>query len=57
MSRPTEPTMTKAQAINLLDELTYGEIREQLDLAGIDGISELDNEQIYSLAIDCLTDY
>ena len=49
--------MTTAQAINLLDELTYGEIREQLDLAGIDGISELDNEQIYQLAIDHLTDY
>ena len=49
--------MTTAQAINLLEELTYGEIREQLDLAGIDGIGELDNEQIYQLAIDCLTDY
>ena len=49
--------MTTAQAISLLNELTYGEIREQLDLAGIDGISELDNEQIYQLAIDHLTDY
>ena len=49
--------MTTSQAINLLDELTYGEIREQLDLAGIDGTSELDNEQIYQLAIDHLTDY
>ena len=49
--------MNKCQAIRLLEELTYGEIREQLDLAGIDGISELDNEQIYSLALDCLTDY
>ena len=49
--------MTKAQAITLLDELTYGEIREQLELAGVNGISELDNQQIYSLAIDCLTDY
>ena len=49
--------MTTLQAINLLDELTYGEIREQLDLAGIDGISDLDNEQIYQLAIDCLTDH
>ena len=39
------------------DELTYLEIREQLDLAGIDGISELDDEQIYQLAIDCLTDH
>ena len=48
--------MTISQAINLLDELTYLEIREQLDLAGIDGIDELNNEQIYSLAIDCLTD-
>ena len=48
--------MTTSQAINLLDELTYLEIREQLDLAGIDGISELDDEQIYQLAIDCLTD-
>tara|TARA_R110001592_G_scaffold262317_1_gene527374 strand:+ start:1160 stop:1309 length:150 start_codon:yes stop_codon:yes gene_type:complete len=48
--------MTTLQAINLLDELTYLEIREQLDLVGVDGISELDNEQIYSLAIDCLTD-
>jgi hypothetical protein len=49
--------MTQAQAINLLDELTYLEIREQLDLAGIDGLSELDNQQIYSLALDHLTDY
>lgn len=49
--------MTTSQAINLLDELTYGEIREQLNLAGIDGISELDDQQIYQLAIDCLTDY
>jgi len=49
--------MTTLQAINLLDELTYGEIREQLDLFGIDGISDLDDEQIYSLALDCLTDY
>ena len=49
--------MTQAQAISLLEELTYSEIREQLDLAGIDGLSELDNQQIYSLAIDCLTDY
>jgi hypothetical protein len=57
--------MTQAQAINLLDELTYGEIREQLkllsetllDLVGIDCLSELDDQQIYSLAIDCLTDY
>jgi len=48
--------MTTSQALNLLDELTYGEIREQLDLAGIDGIGELDNQQIYSLALDCLTD-
>ena len=48
--------MTTLQAFNLLAALTYLEIREQLDLAGIDGISELDNEQIYSLAIDCLTD-
>ncbi len=48
--------MTTAQAINLLDELTYLEIREQLDPADIDGICELDKEQIYSLAIDCLTD-
>ena len=48
--------MSTLQAINLLDELTYSEIREQLELAGIDGISELDNEQIYQLAIDCLTD-
>jgi len=49
--------MTTSQAISLLDELTYLEIREQLDLAGIDGISDLDDEQIYSLAIDYLTDY
>jgi hypothetical protein len=49
--------MTTSQAISLLEELTYGEIREQLDLAGIDGTDQLDNEQIYSLAIDCLTDY
>jgi hypothetical protein len=49
--------MTTSQALSLLSELTYLEIREQLDLAGIDGISELDNEQIYSLALDCLTDH
>ena len=49
--------MTTSQAISLLEELTYLEIREQLDLAGIDGISDLDNEQIYQLAIDCLTDH
>ena len=49
--------MTKSQAIDLLSELTYCEIREQLDLAGIDGISELDNQQIYETAIDVLTDY
>lgn len=49
--------MNTFQAIRLLDDLTYGEIREQLDLAGMDGIDQLDNEQIYSLAIDCLTDY
>ena len=49
--------MTTLQAVNLLDKLTYLEIREQLDLAGIDGISELDNEQIYQLTIDYLTDY
>ena len=48
--------MTTSQAIRLLDELTYLEIREQLDLAGIYGISELDDEQIYSLALDHLTD-
>ena len=49
--------MTTSQAIHLLDELTHLEIREQLELAGIDGISDLDNEQIYQLAIDCLTDH
>jgi hypothetical protein len=49
--------MHKAQALSILDELTYGEIREQLDLAGVDGLSELDDQQIYSLAIDYLTDY
>ncbi|MCP4886501.1 MAG: hypothetical protein GY904_07795 [Planctomycetaceae bacterium] len=49
--------MTQLQAIELLDELTYGEIREQLDLANIDGIGELDNRQVYSLALECLTDY
>ena len=48
--------MTPFQAINLLDDLTYLEMREQLDLAGIDGIDQLDNEQIYSLMIDHLTD-
>jgi hypothetical protein len=48
--------MTKLQAIALLDELTYGEIREQLDLANIDGVSELDNQQAYALALECLTD-
>jgi len=49
--------MTQLQAIALLDELTYGEIREQLDLANVDGISELDNQQVYTLALECLTDY
>lgn len=49
--------MTTLQAINRLDELTYLEIREHLDLAGIDGTSELDNQQVYQLAIDHLTDY
>ena len=49
--------MNKCQAIRLLEELTYGEIREQLDLAGVDGTSELDNEQVYSLALECLIDY
>ena len=49
--------MNQAQAITLLDELTYSEIREQLELAGVNGVSELDNQQIYSLAIDYLTDY
>ena len=48
--------MTTSQAINLLDELTYDEIREQLELAGVDGIGELQDQQIYQLAIDCLTD-
>ena len=48
--------MTQLQAIALLDELTYGEIREQLDLANIDGVSELDNQQAYALALECLTD-
>ena len=48
--------MTTSQALSLLSELTYLEIREQLDLAGIDSISDLDDEQIYSLALDCLTD-
>ena len=49
--------MNQAQALSLLSELTYGEIREQLDLAGVDGLSELDNQQTYSRAIDYLTDY
>ena len=49
--------MSTLQAINLLDELTYSEIREQLELAGIAGIGDLDDEQIYQLAIDCLTDH
>ena len=49
--------MNTIQAINLLGELTYGEIREQLDLAGIESISELDDQQVYALAIECLTDY
>ena len=49
--------MNVTQAIKLLDELTYGEIREQLDLAGVDGLDQLDDQQIYSLAIEYLTDY
>ena len=49
--------MTNLQAINLLSELTYCEIREQLELANVSSISELDNQQIYDLALEILTDY
>ena len=50
--------MTTSQAIALLDELTYDEIREQLELADMSlSVSELDNQQVYQLAIDCLTDH
>ena len=50
--------MTNSQAINLLEDLTYNEIREQLELAEPTiSISELDDQQVYQLAIDCLTDY
>ena len=51
--------MNTSQAIDLLDELTYLEIREQLELSGccIDvDLEEYGNEQIYQLAIDHLTD-
>lgn len=52
--------MTELQAINLLDQLTCDEIREQLELSGfyydVD-LEDYDNEQIYSLAIRGLTDY
>jgi hypothetical protein len=47
-------TFSKAAAI--LSHLTFDEIREQLDLAGLDGIAEMDNEQVYSLAIKCIGD-
>ena len=49
--------MTNSQAVNLLSELTTVEIREQLELSSVSGLSELDNEQIYSLALELLTDY
>ncbi len=49
--------MTNLQAINLLSELTYSEIREQLDLASVGSLSELDDQQIYDLAFELLTDY
>jgi hypothetical protein len=52
--------MTTSQAINLLDGLTYSEIREQLELSGccIDvDLEEYDNQQIYSLALQELTDH
>ena len=48
--------MTTSQAISLLDQLTYLEIREQLDLANVGGIGELDDQQIYCTALDYLTD-
>jgi len=47
-------TFSKAAAV--LAQLTFDEIREQLDLAGLDGIAEMDNEQIYNLAIKCIGD-
>lgn len=43
------------QAAAYLSELTIDEIREQLDLAGV-SVSELDNQQVYETAIDCLLD-
>ena len=49
--------MSTLKAIKQLDDWTYLEIREQLELEGIDGISELDDEQVYRFAIECLTDY
>lgn len=50
--------MTNSQAISLLSQLTNDEIREQLELADMSlSISELDDQQVYQLAIDCLTDY
>ena len=49
--------MTTLQAINLLSELSYCEIREQLELANVNSISELDDQQIYNLALEILTDY
>jgi len=47
-------TFSKATAV--LAQLTFDEIREQLDLAGLDGIAEMDNEQVYNLAIKCIGD-
>ena len=49
--------MTNSQAISLLSELTNVEILEQLELSSVGDLSELDNEQIYSLALELLTDY
>ena len=52
--------MKTFQAINFLDDLTYDEIREQLELSGrcIDvDLEDYDDQQILHLAIACLTDY
>ena len=51
--------MTTSQAITLLDGLTYGEIREQLELSGCFiefDLEECDNQQVYQLALQELTD-
>ena len=51
--------MTRLQAITLLNDLTSEEIREQLELSGCFiefDLEECDNQQLYALALQELTD-